>query len=262
MPEPVPTPLIPPDNPPDSTSAASPPSESPSEPSGAEPVTVKRPLKHRTRTHVLSQQDIEFCLALTRGNTSREQAFINAYGARQTREATAMAAMRRVRSRYIREFLRKLQTTAAKAAELHAALIVRQLMCIAFFDIRQTFDEKGQLKLPHEMSEAVAAGISGMKNAQEFEPVTRTDPATGQQVTTNELRSCASEVKRVPPVEALKILAQIQRLIGPDAEPPKQPTTGPDSDNEYRAEGEADPAVLLGGLDGTSSQSSVTSSGE
>lgn len=201
--------------------------------------TPRQPRKHKTHKPELSEREVRFARLLFAGDKTAPECYLQAgFPPRATPTATSQAAHRIVKKRYFRAFLRDLQDAAAEAAKVDAARVVRGLARVAFFDLREVFDDRGRILLPREWPEAVAAGVLAVKSEEMFERVETEDPETGKKRRRKELVGYAREVKRAAPTEALRLLAQILRLIGTDADAAKAP---PDP---LVVGGEADPGKL------------------
>ena len=131
-------------------------------------------------------------------------------------------------------FLRQLQTRAADAAQVDANRVVQRLAQIGFAELKDLYDERGRILLPHQWPAHMSGVVEQVESEERFERVDREDPETGKTVKRRELVGYVRKVKLAKEVEALKLLAQILRLIGPDAEAPKKADSGP---------------VILGGVD-------------
>lgn len=189
----------------------------------ADPVPTPR-RSHKTRRPDLTVEDVKFAQLLFAARAqpgglraSVAQCYLDAgFPAHPTENATKQAAHRRVKNRYFRQFYRVLQDSAAASAQVTPNIVTQALARIALFDIRQVFDERGCIRLPHEYSDAVVAGIASVETEELYEWQMVVDPETGALTRQRVLVGYTRKVKRVPPTEALKILAQILRLIGPD----------------------------------------------
>jgi hypothetical protein len=179
--------------------------------------------KHKTQRPPLSAQDVRFArLLFDRGATKKTvpECYLEAgFPAKDTPHATEMAAHRRVKNREFRQFYRDLQDRAADAAQVDANLVVQLLRRIATFDVRQLYDDRGRIRLPHEWSDALAAGVMGVESDELFEYA----EGEGGGPRRKELAGYTRKVKRVPPIEAIKLLAQILRMVGADADAGKPP---------------------------------------
>lgn len=187
------------------------------------PAPKKR--SHKTHGPSLTLEDVKFAQLLfaARAKPGERASVVACYReagfpAKSTDAATFSAAYRRAKNRQFREFYRVLQDAAAASAQLTPNLVTRELMRLALFDLRRVFDDRGRIKLPHEWSDAVAAGVLSVETEELFEKQTETDPDTGKTTRRKVLVGYARKVKRTPPTEALKVLAQILRMIGQDAD--------------------------------------------
>jgi hypothetical protein len=177
--------------------------------------------KHKTEKPPLSAQEVRLAsIYFNRGKKTVAECYLEAgFPPGATPHATEEAASARLKKPEVRLFYRKLQDRAADAAQIDANAVTQAAARIALFDIRKVFDDRGRIKLPHEWSDAVAAGVLSVETEELFEKQTETDPATGKSVRRKVLVGYARKVKRAPPTEAIKLLAQILRMIGQDAAP-------------------------------------------
>lgn len=189
------------------------------------PRTTRR---HKTHAPALTAEDVKFAQLLFEARAATEhratvaECYLQAgFPAKATPHATEQAAHRRVKKREFREFYRVLQDSAAAHARLVPSLLTRGLMRIALFDLRQLFDADGLIKPMSQWTEADAAGVMSVETEEIFEWVTAPLEEGGPPVKQKVLRGYNRKVKRVAPVEAMKTLAQILRLIGADAEVPQ-----------------------------------------
>lgn len=177
--------------------------------------------KHKTQRPPLSAQDIRFArLLFDRDATKKTIAacYLEAgFPAGASDNATNVAAHLRLKKPTFRAFYRELQDRAADSALVDAGLVVQLLKRIATFDVRQLYDDRGRIRLPRDWPDALAAGVLAVDSDEVFEHVDGLDPDTGKRVRRKELAGYTRKVKRVPPLEAIKLLAQILRMVGPDA---------------------------------------------
>lgn len=181
--------------------------------------------KHKTQAPPLSAEDVRFAQLLfaARAQAGERKSVTQCYTeagfpAKDTDAATKQAAHRRVKNRYFRQFYRVLQDAAAASAQVTPNVITRALARIALFDVREVFDERGRIRLPAEWSDAVAAGVLSVESEELFEWQDERDEESGKKVRRKVLIGYSRKVKRVPPTEALKLLAQVLRMIGQDAD--------------------------------------------
>jgi hypothetical protein len=190
------------------------------------PEPAPRPKKprgsHRTSGPLLSRQDIKFArLLFDRGATKKTvlECYLEAgFAPRENDHATEMAAWRRVRNREFRAFYRQLQDDAAAAEQVTANRVVRGFARIAFGRRRDLYDEHNRLLPPSQWSDDLDATIDGIDTEDLFEVVS--GPGSPKR---KELVGYARKVRFAKRIEALKILAQILRLLGPDSTPEKPP---------------------------------------
>lgn len=181
--------------------------------------------KHKTHAPELTAEDIKFAQLLFAARTQPGdrktvvQCYVEAgFPEHGTSDGTRGAAYRRVKNREFRQFYRVLQDSAAASAQITPNIITRALARIALFDVREVFDGRGRIKLPCEWSDAVASGVLAVESEELFEWEEQRDPETGLKVRRKVLVGYSRKVKRCPPTEALKVLAQVLRMIGQDAD--------------------------------------------
>ncbi len=186
--------------------------------------------KRKIHPHKVTAADYKFARLLFnrhKGQKSVVQCYREAgYPPHKTPEATLTAAHLKTKRPYFQEIYNRLKERAADAAQVDADLVTQALARVALFDIRKLFDERGRLRLPADWDDATAAAVLAIESDELFERVEREDPDTGKVKKRKELTGYTRKVKRVGPVEALKVLAQILRMIGPDMEtmaPPPAP---------------------------------------
>ena len=194
--------------------------------------------RHKTQRPPLTAQDVKFArLLFDRAATKKTvpECYLEAgFPPKGSPEATSQAAHRRVKNRHFRQFCRDLQDRAAESAQVDANLVLQLLRRIATFDVRQLYDDRGRIKLPREWSDAIAAGVMGVESDELFEYVDDEDGGPRRK----ELSGYTRKVKRVPPLEAIRLIAQILRLVGQDADAGK-PAPAP-----LVVGGEANPEAL------------------
>jgi Terminase small subunit len=176
----------------------------------------KKSGKHRTQGPKLSVADVRFCKALMAGK-SQYEAFVEAYSAKETREATDKAASRRVRVREIRDYLRELQHRATTSAQVDADRLVEGLARIAFANRGDLFDKHGRLLPQDQWPADVAATVEGVESEDVFETVSET-VSEGGKSKRKELRGYLRKVKTAQRLPAFRLLAEILRLVGRDAD--------------------------------------------
>lgn len=67
----------------------------------------------------------------------------------------------------IQEYIKKLTAKREEKLELSAEMVVKELMKIAFADVKELYDENGRLLEPYELSDSAAATISSFKSRRE-----------------------------------------------------------------------------------------------
>lgn len=183
----------------------------------------KRKRKHKTHGPDLTAAEVRFCLALFAGK-SRYDAYVEAgCPPCPNRVATDSAAYRLVKKRQIRTYLRDLQQRAADAAQVDANAVVQGLKRIAFSKLPDLYDARGRIKLPHEWPADLVGAVESVESEELFEFVDGTDPDTGKRCRRKELVGYVRKVKVAKRIEALRLLAEIVRLTGRDADAGKPP---------------------------------------
>lgn len=81
---------------------------------------------------------------------------------------TNLDSMRKMASRFasrpeIQERVAQLKRQVYQAAEVSPGRIIHEYAKLAFFDIRNVFDQNGNLRPVHQMDDATAAGIAGLE---------------------------------------------------------------------------------------------------
>lgn len=183
-----------------------------------------RPIRKSQRP-ALSARDVRFARLLfeSRDKTVVECYLEAGFPRKDTDAATSQAAHRRVKNRYFVTFLRDLQQRAADAAQVDANAVVQGLKRIAFSRHRDLYDERGRIKLPHEWPEDIAGAVESVESEEVFELVEHTDPESGKKSRRKELVGYVRKVKVAKRIEALRLLAEIVRLTGRDADAGKPP---------------------------------------
>lgn len=127
--------------------------------------------------------------------------------------------------------IQELSDRNLKAADITAQRVILELGRIAFSDIRDVFDERGNLLPPHEMSDDAAASLAAIKG----DKVTRRkvavprldlvsgeqerDPATGEPLFDEVIEETRTvEVRRYDKVPALTVLAKHFKVIGDEGD--------------------------------------------
>jgi phage terminase small subunit len=148
----------------------------------------------------LTYKEREFCLAYLRLGTCAP-AMKEAGYAPSVIKSTAHKMLHKP---HIAAFLRAQIEARFEQEKMSNAEIIARLARIARFDPRQLFKEDGSLKLPNELDEATAANLRSFELELQFHE----DGAPPTLV---------KKVKTGDPVVALRTLAQIQKLLQPDA---------------------------------------------
>lgn len=198
-----------------------------------------RPVRKSQRPK-LSAQDVRFArLLFERGDKTVAECYLEAgFPRKDTDAATSQAAHRRVKNRYIVTFLRDLQQRAADAAQVDANAVVQGLRRIAFSRLPDLYDARGRIKLPYEWPADLVGAVESVESEEVFELVEHTDPASGKKSRRRELVGYVRKVKVAKRIEALRLLAEIVRLTGRDADAGKPPPA------PLVVGGEADPGAL------------------
>ena len=84
-------------------------------------------------------------------------------------KTAAFTGAQNLRKPLIAQHLQRALDARAKRVEVQADDILRELLRIATVDLRQAFDESGQLKSIHDMPEDVSRAISGLEAEELFE---------------------------------------------------------------------------------------------
>lgn len=192
----------------------------------AEPTPApKRTRKHKTRRPALTARDVRFAVLLfNRGMKTQAECYLEAgFPAGSTPNATAVAAHTKLKNPNIRAYIRQLQQRAADAAQVDANAVVQGLKRIAFSRLPDLYDARGRIKLPHEWPADLVGAVESVESEEVFELVEHTDPGTGKKSRRRELVGYVRKVKFAKRIEALRLLAEIVRLTGRDADAGKAP---------------------------------------
>lgn len=181
--------------------------------------------KHKTQRPALTAQDVRFAVLLfARGLKSVADCYLEAgFPAGPTQHATEAAAHRRVKKREVRHHLRDLQQRAADAAQVDANAVMQGLKRIAFSKLPDLYDARGRIKLPHEWPADLVGAVESVESEEVFELVEHTDPESGKKSRRRELVGYVRKVRVAKRIEALRLLAEIVRLTGRDADAGKAP---------------------------------------
>ena len=127
--------------------------------------------------------------------------------------STWVLAFRVLRKPAVQQLIHDLRQEAVDAARVNVNRIVQGLARIAFADRTDLFDDKGRL-LPKSLWPAdVKATVEEIENLELFE-VTSEKGALKRK----ELVGFTRKVKTARRIEALKLLMQWLRMVGPDAD--------------------------------------------
>ena len=183
-----------------------------------------RPIRKSQRP-ALSARDVRFARLLfeSRDKTVVECYLEAGFPRKATDAATSQAAHRRVKNRYFVTFLRDLQQRAADAAQVDANLVMQGLKRIACAKRSDAYDERGRIKLPRDWSADIEGIVEAVESEELFELVEHTDPVSGKKSRRKELVGYVRKVKFAKRMEALRLLAEIVRLTGRDADAGKPP---------------------------------------
>jgi phage terminase small subunit len=182
--------------------------------------------RHKTQKPPLSEQMIRFArLVFARHGQRPAKTLLACYLEAgfppcETDAATHTAAHRLVKNRHFREFYRVLQQRAADVAMLDSAEVIQALRRIATADRTDIMDEHGRVLPKSEWPADVRGAIEGIENEEIYEVVSQKG-----QPKRRELRGYVRKVKTARRTEALKLLAQILRMIGQDADAAKPPAS-------------------------------------
>lgn len=109
---------------------------------------------------------------------------------------------------YIQEAINRVVEERSKRVEVTADMVVRELAMIAFVDIRQAFDDDGNLLNIKDMPESIARAVAGLD-------ITHERTRTGE----DEKASVAELTKRLKLIDkkgALELLGRHLKLYGAD----------------------------------------------
>ena len=106
----------------------------------------------------LTTQQLAFCREYVSGKTPREAALAAGYEERGSSDA----AKQLLDNPKILRKIRDMMSAADKLAMFSAERVAEEYAKIAFGDIRDLYDEEGNLKPLHELDEATAAMIGGL----------------------------------------------------------------------------------------------------
>ncbi len=109
----------------------------------------------------------------------------------------------------IKDRIAELSERVLDVAQVTGDMIVLEAARIAFSDIRQVFDEDGNLKPIHQLSDDAAAAIEGIEIDTKNE--TEIDEDGNKKFVT--IRT--AKIKRAPKLAALRLLMEYKRMIGP-----------------------------------------------
>jgi hypothetical protein len=101
--------------------------------------------------------------------------------------------------------------------------VMQGLKRIAFAKRRDAYDERGRIKLPCDWPDDIDGIVESVESEELFELVESTDPETGKTRRRKELVGYVRKVKFAKRMEALRLLAEIVRLTGRDADAGKPP---------------------------------------
>jgi len=109
----------------------------------------------------------------------------------------------------IRDRIRELSERVLDVAQVTGDMIVLEAARIAFSDIRQVFDEEGNLKPIHQLSDDAAAAIEGI------DIDTRSETEVDEDGNKKFVTIRTAKIKRAPKLAALRLLMEYKRMIGP-----------------------------------------------
>jgi phage terminase small subunit len=197
-------------------------------------VTNPAPKKKRTKAKrpAMSQREIRFCVAYFEGGNASE-AYRKAGFPERPATSTWVLACRLLRKPAVQAYIWELRSQACSAAQVNANRVTEGLARIAFANRADLFDKHGCLLPADQWPPDVVAAVEGIDVDEILEVVS--EPGKPKR---RELRGYTRKVRTAKRVEALKLLAQILRMIGPDAggghSPPAPLVVG----------GQADPGAL------------------
>ncbi|MDY3558391.1 terminase small subunit [Gemmata sp. JC673] len=174
---------------------------------------MSEPKKSRAPRPNLTAREARFCaLYAESGNATR--AYLAAGFPCPNTNAAGVQAFKLLRKGKIRDLIRRMQGEALDAAQVTTDRIAQGLARIAFADRADLFDDRGRLLPPRAWPADVAGTVEGVESEDLFEAVA--DPNGPKR---RELVGYARKVKTARRTEALKVLAQWRRMIGPDVPP-------------------------------------------
>jgi hypothetical protein len=181
-------------------------------------MTKPSTMRHKTESPPMSVKEIRFAqLWIERDGTSTlAQLYVDAgFPAKATPQATEQAAWRIVKKRYVREFIRELQSEAANTAKVAVSKIAQGLAQAAFADRRQLWDERGRIRLPKDWPDEVAATVETVESREVFEWVQDDglDEKGRKKPRRKELVGYVRKVRTSKRLDALKILAQWKQML-------------------------------------------------
>jgi len=109
----------------------------------------------------------------------------------------------------VRDRIAELSQKALTAADVTAERIVMEAARIAFSDIRQVFDDEGNLLPIHQLSDDAAAALESIEIDTKMEE--EMDEDGNKKFTT--IRT--AKIKRAPKLAALRLLMEYKKMIGP-----------------------------------------------
>lgn len=175
---------------------------------------------HKTQAPQLTAEDVNFARNLfqARSQTGVRSSVVRCYldagfPDRGSEAANRMAAHRRVKKREFRELYRQMQQRAADAAQVDLNRIVQALARIAFGNRKDLFDEHGQLLPIDQWPESVQGVVDGVENEEIWGTVPVEGEPRGRRMPTGVVR----KIRFCARMDALRLLCQLLRLVGPDA---------------------------------------------
>lgn len=121
----------------------------------------------------------------------------------------------------IAERVRELNDAMLKASDITAARVMLELGRIGFSDVRQVFDDKGNLIPIHELSDDAAAAIAGVEHETKWETTTELelDLETGEMVKVkHRIEARTVKIKRHSKDNALGLLAKHFKIVGDEGD--------------------------------------------
>lgn len=169
----------------------------------------------------LTLNEINFCHnyfgGKTQGNAVRS--YLAAGFVSASDSAAAVAASNLLKATYIQAYLTKLARDACAAAEVTTEMLVRGFAWACEAQVSDLFDDQGNLLPKKDWPDALKYAVQSIKAKRVYETIV--DP-TDSSKTIRVQVGVEWDIKMENKTENRKVLAQMRKLIGPDAEAPAQ----------------------------------------